>query len=258
MYHLLKYLVLALLILGSLASEGEFEYVEGNEDWSGTCATGTRQSPINIVSSNVTSSSGKIILSGYVNSSDIDICLTHLTLKTTYTDTEMDIRENTNWTKWHSLQFHFHSPSEHQIDGVYSAAELHMVFQGITLPDQLSVFGFLFDIDEDAEPNEFIESLKLEDLDHTQAESCNALHISLSKLFESLTSHKKYNYQGSLTTPPCTENVEWFVFKDTIKITSAELDHMTNFWKINTNSGVFEGNNRNVQALNGRAVKLIN
>jgi carbonic anhydrase len=186
------------------------------------------------------------------------MCLTNLTLKTTYTDAEMDIMENTTWTKWRSVEFHFHSPSEHTIDGVSYSAELHMNFQGITLSDQLSVFGFLFQIDEDAGGNEFIESLKLEDLDQTQTESCNSLHVNMGKLFESLTSHKKYYYQGSLSIPPCTENVEWFVFKDPIKITPSELDEMMSFWKLNTSSGNFEGNNRNLQALNGRAVTLIN
>lgn len=65
-----------------------------------------------------------------------------------------------------------------------------MVFQGITLPDQLSVFGFLFDAQEEAIVNEFVESLKIENLDENSQDSWNALNISITKLFESLPSHK--------------------------------------------------------------------
>jgi carbonic anhydrase len=258
MIHVLKYFVLVYLIVGSLAFGEDFEYVEGNEVWTGIWTTGKMQTPINIITKNVTTTSGKIVLSGFIDSTDVNMCLTNVTLQTNYTDTIMDMKEKFTWTKWRAVEFHFHSPSEHTIDGVGYVAELHMLFQGITFPDQLNSYAFLFEIDESAQGNEFIESLELENITPTLEGKWHTINVNIAKLYASLASHDKYNYQGSLSFPPCTENIEWFVFKNSIKVTSAELDIMMNYWKINTSTGVFEGNNRNVQALNGRKITLIN
>ena len=56
-----------------------------------------------------------------------------------------------------------------------------------------------------------------------------------------------FRYEGSLTTPPCSEHVKWNVMLTPIEMSTAQLAAFTH---------IFEGNNRPVQALNGRTVLL--
>jgi carbonic anhydrase len=57
-----------------------------------------------------------------------------------------------------------------------------------------------------------------------------------------------YNYIGSLTTPPCTEGVNWFVFKEPITVSLKQVNVLKQLMPIN--------NFRNEQPLNGRKVKM--
>jgi carbonic anhydrase len=202
-------------------------------------------------------STDKVVLSGFTNSTSAELCLTSLELKTDFTDGDIRIKDGETVSKWQSLQFHIHSPSEHTINGMHYSAELHLVFQGITMPNELAVFGFMFDVNDTAGTNAFIASLGLADFTPGTLPDCNAMSVSISTLFSALPSHKKYNYSGSLTTPPCSENVDWYVFQEPIVVNSSQLTELMNFWKIATASGDFEGNNRNVQMLNGRTVKSL-
>lgn len=51
-----------------------------------------------------------------------------------------------------------------------------------------------------------------------------ASSIDLNRLLPSVDSRNYYHYSGSLTTPPYTEGIEWYVFKTPIKILKADLD----------------------------------
>ena len=55
-----------------------------------------------------------------------------------------------------------------------------------------------------------------------------------------------YYYLGSLTTPPCSENVEWFVFRDPVRASREQLSAF---------AARLKPNNRPVQPLNGRAIE---
>jgi carbonic anhydrase len=54
---------------------------------------------------------------------------------------------------------------------------------------------------------------------------------------------KFYTYAGSLTTPPCTEGVNWYIYSSPISMSVTQLDALRGF---------YEGNNRNLQPLNGK------
>ncbi|XP_051027060.1 carbonic anhydrase 6-like [Acomys russatus] len=64
-----------------------------------------------------------------------------------------------------------------------------------------------------------------------------------------------YTYLGSLTTPPCTENVKWFVFLDTTKLSLSQVTKIENSVK-DPNNETLQNNYRETQPLNGR-VRLV-
>lgn len=76
--------------------------------------------------------------------------------------------------------------------------------------------------------------------------------VSMSELFPSNFDY--YHYNGSLTTPPCSETVQWFVLKNTIKVPGSYLKRLR---KIDNGQGHPLTNNfRKTQALNGCKVYL--
>jgi len=103
---------------------------------------------------------------------------------------------------------------------------MHIVHELIDGPDkanykeQLAVIGILFKIEEESHP--FVERLRCEDFGNIE-------NIHFAELFGDLkmkphtkeyctNAHCFYHYKGSLTTPPCTDVVNWFVYKDVLPI----------------------------------------
>ena len=184
------------------------------------------------------------------------LVFTHNKLQVDYTNGTAVFKDDSKVTVWSTLQFHFHSPSEHKINGKLYDAEMHMVFQGVTVPTELLVLGLIFEVNDTYGNNEFIDSLNLNSLNLAGSNNTNLI-ISLNNLYANLCAQDKYNYLGSLTTPPCSETVNWFVFKNTMKITSAQLEEFSRLWKENEEFASGNGNNRVIQNLNGRSIYLI-
>jgi carbonic anhydrase len=59
--------------------------------------------------------------------------------------------------------------------------------------------------------------------------------------------HTTYRYTGSLTTPPCTEGVNWFLMTEPVELSADQIAAFT---------AAYEGNNRPVQPLNDRTVEM--
>lgn len=147
-------------------------------------------------------------------------------------------------------QLHFHTPSEHLIDGITYPIEMHAVN---TLKDQPKgetpeylVFAFLGKMGEESP---FVERF----IDQIPEEGQEAVPIDLNALKESAlipdsllyVLNDYYHYKGSLTTPPYTESVNWCVLK---KIFEASPDQIMRINEI-------EGDNaRHIQAKREREV----
>jgi carbonic anhydrase len=137
------------------------------------------------------------------------------------------------------VQYHFHAPSEHTVNGEQFPMEMHLVHT--SADGQLAVIGVLI-----------VEGA------HNAAFDPIWAHLPVTKGVENHLEHVKvdvdallptarttYRYDGSLTTPPCSEGVKWFVMTTPIALSKAQIGAFT---------ALFHGNNRPVQPLNGRPV----
>lgn len=137
------------------------------------------------------------------------------------------------------LQFHFHSPSEHTIDGKQAPMVIHMVHRSDD--GQLGVIGVMVNVGKE---NKALAPL-WEKMPQTEGEkvTLDDLKLDLMQLLPNNTTY--YSYTGSLTTPPCTEGVQWMVMKNRVNVSKAQLAAFTK---------LFPHNARPVQPLNGRKV----
>lgn len=130
--------------------------------------------------------------------------------------------------KQYSLkQFHFHRPSEEQIHGKAYDMSLHLVHadeQG-----NLAVVAVLL---QRGDENALIEEL-WSDLpkEKNHEERLNNVQINVKALLPS--DLRYYTFPGSLTTPPCTENVTWFVLKQTVTVSGAEIQRFEKLYRHN-------------------------
>jgi len=114
-----------------------------------------------------------------------------------------------------SVQFHFHTPSEHTIRNRSFAMEMQIVHEGV----KTAVTGIFFKLGaENKCLKKYFES-------PAPRAGCDRYigDINLGCFFQD--KHAKfYQYSGSLTTPPCTEGVEWYVLKDPFTISRQQLE----------------------------------
>jgi carbonic anhydrase len=144
-------------------------------------------------------------------------------------------------TKYDLLQFHFHHPSEHLINGAATELELHLVHKSAA--GGLAVVGVFL------KPGKENAALKavFDQMPHKQGPAVEVKDsVDPNQL---LPEHRGfYRYSGSLTTPPCSEGIVWTVFKDPIELSAAQAKQF---------SDLFKNNARPVQALNGRVLSEV-
>lgn len=192
------------------------------------CATGMVQSPVNIRNAE-------------------DSALLPLTIN--YTEGNADVLNNGHTIQvnaqgsgemlvgdlaYNLLQFHFHTPSEHYIDGRPYPMELHFVHRAEdgTL-GVLAVFLALGD-----EDNAAIDKI------WTAASAQDSIVFSAAGLLPESLDY--YKYEGSLTTPPCSENVTWHILKSPVTISPAQLSDF---------QALFPMNARGLQPIHERVIQ---
>jgi carbonic anhydrase len=245
-------LSLCIMIFGTWAVDS---YASSGSDWStGSCSTGSRQSPINIETGKVTDNYDVSITASL--NDIVSGTITHSAgyLKTTYTDGTLAYKSDLENSTWNVAQFHFHAPSEHTINNVSYAMEMHTIFTLSTNSSIYLVVGILYESDTNAANDSFITSLNLTGV---ASSTNNIANVDMSGLSSWVNSKQKYNYKGGLTTPTCDEAVEWMVVTEPKKINAAQLALFTSLWASNITFASGNGNNRLIQATNRREVQLI-
>jgi carbonic anhydrase len=144
--------------------------------------------------------------------------------------------------KYELLQFHFHHPSEESINGKHYDLVIHLVHKDVE--GHLAVVAVLFKVGaSDAAIKAVVDHLPTVKEQEVTADATADAADLLPQ------TRNYYTFSGSLTTPPCTEGVTWFVLQTPSTLSSAE---------VGTLAKLYPHNARPVQPLNARTVKAGN
>ena len=250
------------LIINIYANEGPLQYPEPAGGWNdGDCQSLQIQSPIDIPSPKDESiiidngSHSKIESLSYTNINTGEVKFDH---SHKWTTNELNvgyisIELNHTLYKYKLHSFHFHLYSEHRIENKQYPMELHFVHKNMNKNDKQNenlVIAVLFDYNF-GEDNKFLNDINL-----SYEKKIN--DASILSLIDK--NDEYYYYKGSLTTVPCTENVNWIVFKKTRYMS---YNQFIKFKKWIENSdmkyyGTGYGNARGPKRLSGRKIYLKN
>jgi carbonic anhydrase len=199
----------------------------------GVCATGKRQSPIDIREG----------IRVDLEPIQFNYGHTHFRIVDNGHTIQVSVGEGSSITvmgrTYQLVQFHFHRPSEERVNGKAFEMVIHLVHRDAD--GRLAVVAVLLDKGTE---NPLIQTIwnnmPLEvnqDVVPTEAIDLNAL-LPQNRAY--------YTYMGSLTTPPCTEDVLWMVFKEPMPVSAEQVAIF---------SRLYRNNARPIQPSNNRLVK---
>ncbi len=214
-----------------------YEGEEGPEHWGelddayAVCSAGKSQSPVDI---SATSEQDLTNIVFHYQPSEVNILNNGHTVQVNY---DAGSYIELDGVRYDVLQFHYHAPSEHAVDGKLFPAELHIVHKNAD--GGLAVVGIL--LDEGAQNNAyqpFIDNLPTQKSEAHDA----GVPINAADLLPAVQT--TFRYSGSLTTPPCTEGVNWLLMTTPVELSADQIHALTSIFE--------EGNNRPIQPLNDR------
>jgi carbonic anhydrase len=232
-------LILLAMALPAAASEKAHHWsysgAEGPSHWGGTCAKGRAQSPIDIRTAAAKHEKLPPL--------EVDYRPGTLHIVDNGHTIQVNIDHGSSMTvaghRFDLVQFHFHKPSEEVIDGRRYAMAAHLVHKDAK--GDLAVIAV--PLKAGAENALIAKLWRHLPTKKEREESKHGVTISPGQL---LPANRDYfTYMGSLTTPPCTENVRWFVLKTPNTVSLAEI---TTFGRL------YPADARPVQPLNKREV----
>ncbi|EUJ29534.1 carbonic anhydrase [Listeria cornellensis] len=141
-----------------------------------------------------------------------------------------------NGRKFELNQFHFHAESEHTVDGKHYPIEAHFVNEN--QDSRLAVIGVFF---TEGKANPAFQSI----LNNVKKGEKTAVSEPIDVAALLPTNKSYYHYLGSLTTPPLSENVEWYVMSTPVEVSKEQIEEFNKY---------YDGNNRKVQPLHDRPV----
>jgi carbonic anhydrase len=200
------------------------------------CAIGKRQSPINIEDSGTLQGPAEPLQFSYTASSGTVVNNGHTIQVDLYGDNTLTVRNSV----YKLLQFHFHTPSEEQVNYRNYAMVAHLVHKNNE--GQLAVVAVLLD---PGVANALITKVwTYMPLDTSDRVRMPTGLIDMNELLPK--DQRYYQFIGSLTTPPCTEGVLWMVLKQPTPLSREQIRLFQQ---------LFPNNARPVQPVNGRAVR---
>jgi carbonic anhydrase len=137
------------------------------------------------------------------------------------------------------VQFHFHHKSETAIHGKHSPLEAHFVHKD--KDGNLAVVAVLLDEGE-ANP---VVATTWANVSSEKEKTVTPENVQIDAIQLIPTNRRYYTFPGSLTTPPCTENVTWYVMVDPMTVSKAQIEMFAK---------LYPNDERPVQPLYGRTV----
>ncbi|MBI2602183.1 MAG: carbonic anhydrase family protein [Deltaproteobacteria bacterium] len=200
-----------------------------------TCKKGQQQSPIDLGTAKISTKIPELKIS-YGESSVSLINNGHTIVGNYSPGSKIEIGPKTFELK----HFLFHSPSEHQVSGAPYPISMHLVHENQA--GELVVATVFFE--ESNKQNPYLQQI-WEELPQRNGSHGPAVNMNITSLLPEKRDF--YTYQGSLTTPPCTEGVTWFIFKHSVRISSNQIDQF---------QVIYANNARPIQPTKGRQVFL--
>lgn len=216
-----------------------YEGAAGPEGWANlapenaVCATGSTQSPIDI-SFTQQVAGGRTIFKWDPNSPLSVVNNGH----TIQANLDKGSKIEIDGTPYDLLQFHFHAPSEHTIEGKQAAMETHFVHKNEK--GELAVIGVLHALGQDNNALAPIwTALPKNEGDKRAVPSFDLLSLLPGN-------RQMFRYSGSLTTPPCSEGVRWHVMQSPTTVSQQQVSAFLELFK--------GGNSRPIQPLKARDI----
>jgi len=144
-------------------------------------------------------------------------------------------------SRYELVQFHFHSPSEERINGRAFDMVAHLVHR--SPQGRVAVVAVLLSVGAEQPMLQQVWNAMPGTRDRTRERL--DVTINASQLLPADRTY--YSYMGSLTTPPCTEGVQWLVMKTPVELSREQLAHFTALYPMNA---------RPLQAHNDRLIKI--
>jgi carbonic anhydrase len=223
------------------APHWSYEGETGPEHWgeldaaSAACAAGQTQSPIDL---NAATSQDLANIAFNYQPSNLNILNNGHTIQVDYDSgsyIELD------GVRYDLIQFHFHAPSEHTIQGQAMPLELHLVHR--SADEHLAVVGVM--LAEGAENPAFQPVWSHLPAQAAPVQTVADLQLQAAEFLPA--DQTTYRYSGSLTTPPCSEGVNWLVMTTPVELSAEQVAAFT---------AIYAHNSRPVQPLNERALLL--
>ncbi|MFS0786563.1 carbonic anhydrase family protein [Shouchella sp. 1P09AA] len=198
------------------------------------CSIGEQQSPI-ALSYNSLSSAKWPLINTYEQTEFTVTNNGHTIQADVYGTTDSSLR--LSGTLYTLAQFHFHTPSEHTVDDESFEMELHFVHKDAN--DNLAVLGVLM---EEGEHNDVLEDV-WSIMPSNEEIAAETVELHPNDLIPA--DLRSFQYNGSLTTPPCDEGVKWSVIDEPIELSREQIDRF---------QAIYPSNYRPVQDLGDRDV----
>jgi carbonic anhydrase len=222
--------------------------VAGPSEWgslpgSAACSTGKRQSPLDLGTKPPAPTEAKDLpnLVFHYRTTALHLVNDGHTIQA---DVAQGSTVEIDGVTWRLLQFHFHAPSEHSLDGFHYPMEIHFVHAGKDGRPGLVVAAFV--VQGGATPAFGPVFANLPKEKGGRRDDPTVI-LDLAKL---LPADRTYlTYDGSLTTPPCAEGVRWYVLRSPVGVAGEELSAFGSI------PGMMP-TNRPVQLLEGRRILL--